>query len=417
VTDSITLARIAVAALGGAAIGIERQRSGHASGHRARLGGIRTFSLIGGLAGLAGYLATVGLTGIAVVLVAGPVALVIAGYVAASRHDVDATTEAAALVVIAAGFLAGTGGLALASGIIAVTALLLVEKSHLHTLVSRIADEELRAAARFGVMAVVVLPLLPEGPFGPLGGVKPRELWLLVLFFSGLGFAGYLARRVVGPVHGYPLAGALAGVISSTNATFAYARLSRREHGLSGPLATGAIAACTMLFPRVVLAAAVLEPAVATALLPYLVAPFAVGVAAVILSLRRRQTLSADDHIEMPSNPLQILPAIQMAATFQAVMFAVTIARRLAGDRGLLLSGAILGITDVDALTISMVKSVSEGGAVVVAAQAIAIGILVNSAFKLGVAWVFGDRGFRRITGTALAALILAIGVSIGLWR
>jgi uncharacterized membrane protein (DUF4010 family) len=114
---------------------------------------------------------------------------------------------------------------------------------------------------------------------------------------------------------------------------------------------------------------------------------------------------------------LQILPAIQMAATFQAVMFGVTIARRLAGDRGLLLSGAILGVTDVDALTISMVKSVSEGGAVTVAAQAIAIGILVNSAFKLGVACVFGDRGFRRITGTALAALILAIGVSIGLWR
>ena len=415
-TDPVTVTGIAVAALGGAAIGIERQRSGHASGRDARLGGIRTFSLIGGLAGLAGYLATVGLTGIAVVLVGGSVALVIAGYVAASRHDVDATTEAAALVVIAAGVLAGTGGLALASGIIAMTALLLVEKSHLHTLVSRIADEELRAAARFSVMAVVVLPLLPEGPFGPLGGVRPRELWLLVLFFSGLGFAGYLARRLVGPVQGYPLAGALAGVISSTNATFAYARLSHRERGLSGPLATGAIAACTMLFPRVILAAAILEPIVARALLPYLTAPFAVGVAAVILSLRRRQTL-ADNHMEMPSNPLQVLPAVQMAATFQAVMFGVTLARRLAGDRGLLLSGAILGVTDVDALTISMVKSVSEGGATAVAAQAIAIGILVNTGFKLGVAWVFGDRGFRRITAAALAALIVASGVSLAVWR
>jgi uncharacterized membrane protein (DUF4010 family) len=98
-------------------------------------------------------------------------------------------------------------------------------------------------------------------------------------------------------------------------------------------------------------------------------------------------------------------------------MFGVTLARRLAGDRGLLLSGAILGVTDVDALTISMVKSVSEGGATAVAAQAIAIGILVNTGFKLGVAWVFGDRGFRRITAAALAALIVASGVSLAVWR
>ena len=51
------------------------------------------------------------------VLAAGAVALVIAGYIAASRRDVDATTEAAALVVIGAGLAAGLGWLALASGI------------------------------------------------------------------------------------------------------------------------------------------------------------------------------------------------------------------------------------------------------------------------------------------------------------
>ena len=46
---------VIVALLGGAAVGIERQWSGHASGPRARFGGIRTFALLGGFAGLAGW--------------------------------------------------------------------------------------------------------------------------------------------------------------------------------------------------------------------------------------------------------------------------------------------------------------------------------------------------------------------------
>ena len=177
---------------------MERQQSGHASGENARFAGIRTFTLLGGVSGVAGWLAHSGFSSLAIVLTAGSVALTVVAYAVASRHDVDATTEVAALVAIAAGLLAGLGYTALASGIIAITVLLLVEKSQLHHLVARIDDEELRAAARFGVMAVVVLPLLPAGPYGPLGGVKPQELWLLVLFFTGLSFTGYFARKMVG---------------------------------------------------------------------------------------------------------------------------------------------------------------------------------------------------------------------------
>jgi uncharacterized membrane protein (DUF4010 family) len=172
--DMTALSGVVVGALGGAAIGVERQRSAHATGQFARFGGVRTFTLLGGVAGLAGWLATAGLGSVAVVLAAGAVALIVAGYVAASRHDVDATTEVAALVVVASGVLAGIGRLAWASGVIAMTALLLVEKSRLHSLVARIDDLELRAAARFGVMAVVILPLLPEGPIAQMGGIRPR---------------------------------------------------------------------------------------------------------------------------------------------------------------------------------------------------------------------------------------------------
>lgn len=182
---------ILIAALGGAAVGLEREWSGHATGPSARFAGIRTFSLLGLLAGLAGWLWANGLQILAAVLLAGAAGIV-AAYIAASRVEVDGTTEVAAFVVLAAGVVAGMHELRLASATVAITTLLLVEKSKLHSLAERIDDASLRAGFRFAVMAVVILRMLPLGPFGPLGGIRPRQLWAMVLFFSALGFAGYI---------------------------------------------------------------------------------------------------------------------------------------------------------------------------------------------------------------------------------
>jgi len=400
---------ILAAALGGAAVGVERQWSGHASGAEARFGGVRTFTLLGGVAGIAGWLATLQYTGVSIVLVAGAAALVLAGYAAASRRDVDATTEMAALVVIGAGFAAGIGSIALASGIIAVSTLLLVEKTELHALVSRINNEELRAASLFGVMAIVILPLLPEGPIARLGGVKPRELWLLVLLFSGISFVGYLARRIFGADRGYQMAGLLAGIVSSTSATLTFARQSRSDPGLSRPLAIGAIGASTMLYPRVLVALLVLNADVALAILPYFALPLALGV--VMLAVRWRANPAAGQS-EL-SNPLQILPALQMAVTFQVVLIAVEWAGRRFGSGGLLASGAVLGLTDVDALTISMAKSALAGVTPHIAAQAIAIGVLVNCVLKAAIAAVLGTRPFGRLVAVTVGAMAVVMGIAL----
>ena len=272
-----------IATLGGTAVGLERQWSGHAEGPSARFGGIRTFTMLGALSGLSGWLLTLGQQGAAIALLAGATAIVVAAYVAASRRDVDATTEIAALVVIAAGVLSGLGAYRLASGIIALLTLLLVEKSRLHSMVARIDDVSLRAAMRFGVMALVVLPLLPSGPYGPLGGVRPRELWALVLFFSGLSFLGYVARRAVGPENGYLATGLIGGLISSTNVTFTFARASRANPAIARELAYGAIAANAVLFPRVLVATAALNTPLVPVLAPYLVAPAAIALAVAAL--------------------------------------------------------------------------------------------------------------------------------------
>ena len=392
-------------------VGLERQWSGHAQGPEARFGGLRTFTLLGGLSGVAGWCWAAGLEPLAVVLAAAGAALVVAGYVAASRIDVDGTTEMAALVVIGAGLLAGTGRLALASGVIVTTALLLAEKTRLHAVVARIDDETLRAALRFAAMAVVVLPLLPEGPFGPFGGVRPRELWALVLFFSGLSFAGYLARRLVGPTHGYLVAGMLGGLVSSTSVTLTYARASRADAAAVTALGAGAVAASTVLFPRVLLTSSVLNPELAAALVPYIAPPFLAGVLASLAGARRRGPLATG---EPPRNPLAFASALQMAALFQLVLYAVHVVRQYWGSAGVIASALVLGLTDVDALTLSMARNAAAGLAVSTAAQALAVGILSNTVLKLLLAVLVGGGRFRTLAGAGLAGMT-AVG-AITVW-
>jgi uncharacterized membrane protein (DUF4010 family) len=412
VTDTIPLG-IIVAVLGGMAIGVERQWSGHATGPQARFAGIRTFSLLGGVAGISGWLWSSNLQALAVVLLAAAAILVLLAYVAASRIDVDATTEVSALVVLGAGVVAGIGQLTLASAAIAVTAFFLIEKSRLHSLVARLDDAALRAAARFAVMAVVVLPLLPQGPFGPWDAVRPRELWMLVLFCSGLSFAGYVARRSVGDTHGYPLAGLFGGLISSTNVTLTFARASRATPRLRLSLAFGVIAACTVLFLRVGIVTLALNQALARAVAWYLIAPFGVGLA--ILAWGLRDSRDDGEPLEAPRNPLQLGSAIQMAVVFQGVLIAVELVQRSWGDPGVILSGAVLGLTDIDALTISMARGAAADIPVDVAARAVAVGILANTALKLAVVLVVGVSRFRALGVPALAAMAVASAASIAL--
>jgi uncharacterized membrane protein (DUF4010 family) len=403
-----------VAALGGTAVGLERQWSGHAEGPGARFAGIRTFTMLGGAAGVSGWFWEAGFTAPAAILLAGAVAIIAVAYAAASRHDVDATTEVAALVVVAAGVLAGTGALRVASGIIAIVILLLIEKSRLHAMVRRIDDVGLRAGARFAVMALVVLPLLPPGPYGPFGGIRPRELWALVLFFSGLSFLGYIARRLVGPQHGYLATGLLGGLLSSTNVTFTFARSSRDHAMVERELAFGTVAANAMLYPRVAVATSVLNGAVVIPLIPYLAAPAIVAAAIAALGARARSAgvPSADaPQAEEPQNPLQLASALQMAALFQLVLMAVNLAGQTWGASGVLTSAAVLGLTDVDALTVSMTRGTDMPPDL--AALAIAVGILANTGLKLGLALFFGGPRFRGIAGGALAAMVAALGAAL----
>jgi uncharacterized membrane protein (DUF4010 family) len=406
--------RLAIAALVGVGVGLERQWSGHASGPDARFAGLRTFFLLGTLGGASGLLLSLGFEIVAATLIAAGAALSIVAFVVTMRRpgvELDATTEAAALVVVALGALAGVGWIMLAAAAGSVVVLLLHEKTRLHSAVAQVGETELRAALRFGVLALVVLPLLPAT--ASIAGVEwgPRSLWMIVLFFSALNFAAYLVRRGARADRGYALTGAIGGLISSTAVTLDFSRRSRAHPELRASLAAGVIGACAVLVPRVLVVSTVLNPAVAAWLAWYLLPALLVGSGVLVMLWRRSDALVAPPDAG-PANPLRLGAAIRMAVAFQVAMLLIEFVAAHAATPGLYATSALLGMTDVDALTVSM-NRVPDDLPARTAARAIATGVLANTVTKATMAIVVGAGRFRWIASGTLVAIGIVTAVII----
>lgn len=420
VNESIVV-RLGVAALAGLAVGLEREWSGHASGPQSRFAGLRTFLLLGIVGGIAGWFSASGERGavaLGVTLLAGAAALIVTAYFLAVRSagaSVEATTEVAALTVLAVSALAGFGYLVVASGTTAIMVLALSEKQRLQAIVARIGATELRAALQFAVLALVILPLLPDATYGPLGGVRPRALWTVVLVFSGLNFVGYLARKAVGAARGYGVTGILGGIISSTAVSFQFSRLSRNDGALAPGLAIGVVGACTVLIPRVLLLSTVLNSAVALALVPLVLPAFVVGALLTAAALWRQAPSPASPTAPSHQSPLRFWSAIRMALAFQVSLMAIAWIRYTLGATGVLASAALLGLTDMDALTLSMNRLGSTPELLRLGARAIAVGIIANSLLKLGLVVVLGARSFRARAGAGLALLTAVSAITLWL--
>lgn len=166
-----------------------------------------------------------------------------------------------------------------------------------------------------------------------------------------------------------------------------------------------------MLYPRVLVATAILNVAVLPPLVPYLAAPALVAALVAALGIARPVAAAAPG---VPvRNPLKLAAALQMALLFQGVLMSVYLVRDTWGQSGVFTSAAVLGLTDVDALTLSMARGVAHTMSPTVAATAIAVGVLANTAMKLGLVLFLGGPAFRAVAGGALILMLLLNGAAL----
>jgi uncharacterized membrane protein (DUF4010 family) len=141
----------------------------------------------------------------------------------------------------------------------------------------------------------------------------------------------------------------------------------------------------------------------------------AFGVPSLILVgvLWRRQRSTETASVTAGENPFELGEAIRFGLLFGVITFVAKAAQVYLGDAGLYLAGAIAGLTDVDAIALSMAQlaradAANQGPA----SLAIVVAVASNTLFKAGMVAFLGAPALKRVIVAAAAVIIASAAVT-----
>jgi uncharacterized membrane protein (DUF4010 family) len=395
----------------GLLIGLQRERV------KGGPAGIRTFALfalsgyVTGLLGFAhgGWVVFAGILFLAVILSVGNVMALRQN----PEYGTGVTTEIAALLVFGIGaylsdFANDRSPAVLLAG---VTALLLHYKSSMHRFVSGLATDDVRAIMQFVLITLVVLPVLPNRPFGPYEVINPFKVWLMVVLIVGIGLAGYLTYRLVGSRVGTLLSGILGGIVSSTATTASASRFGRGDANRATAAALIVAIASVVSGVRVIVEMAVVNGKdLLTTAPPIVVFLVVFGLLTFFLYRRRSDEVV---HLDPPANPAGMKPALIFGVLYVIVLLGVAATKDHFGSSGLYVVAVISGLTDMDAITLSSAEMMNRGELDLTTGwRVILIAALANLAFKAGiVAFAGGVAILRRIAPVFGLAMVTGLAI------
>lgn len=386
----------------GLLIGLERERQSDLKA------GLRTFALVGLLGCLCALLAQT--TDSGWILAAGMLAIaamMIAAHVSdpLDTGDPGTTSVIALMVCFALGAIVWFGYTSTAVMLAIATTVLLYFKAQLHGISKSLTHIDLLSILQFGVLALVILPILPDRDFGPYQALNPHNIWWMVVLISGVSLAGYAALRLTGAQHGAALIGLFGGIASSTATTMIFARHAKENPDLGRTAMVVILLANIVVMARLGLVSFAVAPNIVGQLFGVLGCGIALGVVATLWGWRQ---LEGSDALPMPNvtNPTEIKTALTFGGLYALILVLSAWLQDVAGNRGLYLLALASGLTDVDAITLSSLRMF--GMEKLTAAQtitAITLATLSNLAFKTGLVVVVGGAALARRTLPGLAAI------------
>jgi uncharacterized membrane protein (DUF4010 family) len=403
--------RFGIALLIGVLIGLEREYARLKEEVKA-FAGVRTFPLIA-LLGCSAALLTEMASGWAFGVIAVLVGLLITiAYAFDAREGrIGVTSEVAAMVVFVCGALCYWDYLELAAILAVATFGFLTLKPQLHRFASLVSSEDLYATLKFAIISLIILPVLPNQTYGPppFDAFNPYKTWLMVVFISGISFAGYVLIKIVGPRRGIGLTGLLGGLVSSTAVTLSFSERSQDHLDLARPFALAITLAWTMMFGRVLVEVAVLNRELLRSLWLPMAAAMAGGLILCVYYYFAQRTAGESD-VKL-SNPFELGPAIKFGILYAVILVVAKAAQYYFQEAGLYAAAVAAGATDVDAITLSMAELAgSEGGiAIPTAARAVVLAAIANTIVKGGIALSTGSRTLRK---ALLPPLVVMLAIS-----
>lgn len=400
----------------GALIGIEREKHNMRQGFG--IAGVRSFVMLALIGAVAGLLSTtLAMPWVLPAAVVAAAAAIVAGYVAGTKkrpESIGITTELASIFVCLLGAMVTSGYRDLGVGLGVVAAALLAYKVPLHDMVGRLGWDDVLVGMRFLLATFIVLPLLPDRTVDPWDAINPYKLWLLVLLISGLSLVGYVASRWLGPRRGLVLTAVTGGLVSSTAVTLAFAKQSADERAPRLQLAAGALLSWSIMSVRVVVAVSIVNAALLAPLWPPCTAMALLAGAAAWIYLRRDAAGRAVTTDVPLKNPFSLLSASRFGLLFAAVQLLLAFARQHLPQSGTYTVAVLAGVTDVDAITLSMAeRSRAQAESVDVAVVATMLASFSNTVGKVAMAAFMGRRLIRYVL--PVGAAMVAAGAAV-LW-
>ena len=387
----------------GALIGMEREkRQQHHKG--TDFAGIRTFMLITFFGAMSAYLSSLYYSWLLAVIIVCFTLVILSGYVLSSFFNKDSgmTTEISAVIAFIIGILVFRTSQEIPILLTIVITLILSFKGHLHKFVYRLKSIEFFDTIKFVLIAFVILPLLkPIAPFGPFNSINLYEIWLMVVFVTGLNYIGYILIKTFGSNKGAVLTGLLGGILSSTAVVTSLANKSKEQEKVTPFVTASAIASSTM-FLRVLIEVSILNFSMIEKLAFPMVLLSLAGYAAASIMWRKKE--HGETHLEFKS-PLMLKPALKFGLFYSLILFVSNLSKFYLGSKGILLASVISGLADVDAITIFVARSgdINLGLGIL----AITLAAIVNTGVKIVIGKMFGTRDYSINLTKVLAPVIV----------
>lgn len=391
----------------GLLVGLQREKTDN------HMAGVRTFTLISIMGVMAGFLTReydnpfiLPVLGLCIAAM-----MLMANYIKLNKFDdadIGQTTEVAALLMFAVGAYLVLGSQIIGVMVGVTLAILLYVKEHLHSLIDKLKPKDISAIMTLAGISLVILPVLPDKTYGPFDVINPRNIWLMITLIVGISVIGYFIYKFVGKKVGVISNGILGGLISSTATTVSYARKTTENASISKLAVFVIVTASAVSFVRVLFEVGIVIPQhLGTIAVPISVVIIFMALVAISLFYIINKDKSEDEKMPEPDNPAQFKSALVFGLLYGFILLVVAFTKEKFGNNALYIVSIISGLTDVDAITLSLSQLIKEGTLkATVGWKLILLAGLSNMLFKGVMAIVLGAKELMKW-------IIIAFGITI----
>ena len=406
--QTLLIVKLVISGLLGLLIGIERELLIQKE-KKEIAAGLRTFTLITLLGTLSSYISTHMIWFLPLML-SGIILLNLASYFATSKKSIGLTTEITMLIAFLIGSLVyyGEEKLAIAFTVLMVT--LLSTRKISHNLIKKIKYSELLDALKFAIILFVILPFLPNKNFGPLDFFNPYQIWLMVVFVSGISYIGYILTKVLGPDKGIKITGIFGGLVSSTAVTSSMASKSKIIGKSIEPLVFATVAASSIMFIRTLLLIFVVNPVLSTKLIIPLLTMSFVGILGSLMIWRKE--IKVGTEIELKS-PFSLWPALKFGLFFTLILLISKLANLYLGEIGVYLTSIFSSLVDVTAITLSVSAMAGNNISHQTGLISIFLALISNTIVKFLIAYFSGNKKYSKQVGMMFLLILLSGMIAI----